>query len=282
MSINVVFVAALAVVLAVLPADARAQAEGTEGQGDPVVALVNGAKIHRSELARAHQGLPQQYQSEPLEAVYSQLLERLISNKLMALEGRKAKLQDDEEVTSRMALFEEQLVAQFFVQRHAAELMTEDALKERYKKFLDENPPQEELHLRHILLETEEEAKAAILEIQGGADFAEIAKTKSTGPSAENGGDLGYFGREGLVPEFSEAAFSLEPGEITRDPVQTKFGWHVIKVEEKRVVEPPSFEATRGQLVSEMFQVIVSDLLAELRDGATIERFNLDGSKPTE
>ena len=282
MSINALYVAVLALLMALLPVDVKAQVEGAEGEGDPVVAIVNGAEIGRSEVAQAQRGLPQQYRSAPLETVFPQLLDHVINNKLIALEGRKANLQDDDEVKAQMALLEEQVVMRAYLKRHSEKVVTEEALRERYQQFIEENPPEEELLLRHILVETEAEARAVIEEIQGGAEFAEVAKAKSTGPSADAGGDIGYFGRDGVVPAFSEAAFSLQPGKFTQEPVKTRFGWHVIKVEDNRLLNPPGFEEKRAQLSNELFQEAIALLIAELREKATIERFNLDGSKPTE
>ena len=139
-------------------------------------------------------------------------------------------------------------------------------------------PPVEEISARHILLETEEDALAVIASLQGGADFIELAAEKSIGPSADRGGDIGFFGRDNVVPEFADAAFALEPGQISESPVQSEFGWHVIKVDERRAIAPPSFEEMRQQFVGEISQELIAEMLDELRDTTTVERFNMDGS----
>jgi peptidyl-prolyl cis-trans isomerase C len=129
------------------------------------------------------------------------------------------------------------------------------------------------------LLETEEDAKAVIAELKGGADFAETAKAKSTGPSADNGGDLGFFTKGRMVPEFSEAAFAMKVGEVSSTPVQTQFGWHVIKVDDRRQAPPPSFEESVDQLRDEGARQIIAAELVSLREGLEIKTFNLDGSE---
>ncbi len=161
--------------------------------------------------------------------------------------------------------------------------MSEPKLKERYTKFLADNPGQEEVSARHILLQTEEEAKAVVAELKKGADFADLARKKSIDPSAKTGGgDLGYFTKDQMVPEFSEAAFKLAKGQTTEQPVKSSFGWHVIRVEDKRRSPPPSFEEAREQLTSELSQQVISEVVKQLRDGAKLERFNMDGTPHTD
>ena len=262
--------------LALTPVSAQG-AEATV-EDDPVVATVNGSSVHRSEVLRVKETLPDQYKSYPMRLLYPMLLDQIINSRLVAAKGRRENLQNDREVRRQMAVIEDRVIQDVFLNRHAAEKVTDDALRARYVEFLRENPAQEQVHARHILLEDEATAKAVIAEIQGGADFADVAKKRSTGPSAAQGGDLGFFGRGDMVPEFSEAAFGLEAGALTETPVQTKFGWHVIKVEERSLSASRSFEDVREELVAELSREAVRDLVQELRDGAEIERFNLDGS----
>jgi peptidyl-prolyl cis-trans isomerase C len=141
----------------------------------------------------------------------------------------------------------------------------------------------EEVHARHILVGSEAEARDIIKQLDAGADFAELAKAKSTDPSAKtNGGDLGYFRRDAMVPEFAEAAFTIKPGTIDQEPVKTQFGWHVIKVEDRRQTVPP-FAEKEPELREQVAREIVTALVASARSGAKIERFNLDGTpKPAQ
>jgi peptidyl-prolyl cis-trans isomerase C len=133
------------------------------------------------------------------------------------------------------------------------------------------------VHARHILVPTEAEAKSVIAELEKGADFAALAKKYSKDPGAESGGDLGYFGHDDMVKEFADAAFALSPGQYTKTPVKTEFGWHVIKVEDRRAGKPPSFEEAREQLSREIAHGIIDGKLHDLRNAAKIEEFGLDG-----
>jgi len=155
--------------------------------------------------------------------------------------------------------------------------VSDDVLKKKYDAFIKENPPQEEVRARHILLKTEKEANDALAELKKGADFAAVAKSKSTDGSARDGGDLGYFSRGDMVAEFSDAAFAMKPGEVSKAPVKSQFGWHLIKVEDRRLSTAPSFEETKDQLRTEVSQEMAGELVEELRGKAKVERFDLDG-----
>jgi len=177
-----------------------------------------------------------------------------------------------------MARLEEQVLQRVLLERQINEQITETALREAYDKMIADAVTAEQINARHILVESEADAKQVIEELNGGADFAELAKTKSTGPSGPKGGDLGYFEKGQMVPEFSEAAFALKIGEFTKEPVKTQFGWHVIKLEDRRTAEPPSFEASQDQLKAQLSQQIGSVYIKGLRETATIERFKMDGT----
>ena len=247
-------------------------------QGDPVVARINGAEIMLSDVAAFQDTLPDQYRALPLEALYPALIERMIDFSLISAAGRKESLEDDAEVKRRLARAEGDIIRDVYIERVIGEGVTDAALNERYEAFVRDAPQDEEVRASHILVEDEATAREIIARLKGGADFAEVAAEASIGPSGPSGGDIGYFNRETVVPEFSAAAFSLEPGMMTEDPVQTEFGWHVIRVEDRRIMPPPSFEEMREQFVGEMSQELVNGLIERLREGAEIERFNPDGS----
>lgn len=268
---------AFALVLAI-PGFAVAQTSDAPAEGDPVIAVVDGGEIRYSEFTEAQQFLPDQYRSLPLQAIYPVLLEQLIEVRLVVAAARKENLQDDETVRERMARIEEQVIREVYLTRYVSNAVTEDALRQRYDEFVAGLPPEDEISARHILVETEEDAAAVIEEIGTGADFAEVAKDKSIGPSAGSGGDIGYFTSDQMVPEFADAAFALQPGEMTDAPVKTSFGWHVIKVEDRRQAPPPGFEEIRDQLFAEMSSTAMTELIESLRDAARIERFNMDGT----
>ncbi|HEX7968464.1 MAG TPA: peptidylprolyl isomerase, partial [Stellaceae bacterium] len=236
------FRAILALSLALLAAPAWAQtakpAKPAAGS-DPVVARVNGAELHRSDVVEALRGLPPQVQQQPMDKLYPALLDQMVGTMLVSQEGRKQKLQNDTEVKKRLALAQDQIIADAYVQRMLEKSVTDQKLHARYDKFVKEAPPREEVHARHILVGSEDEAKAVIAELKKGGDFAKLAQDKTTDPSGKtSGGDLGYFTKEDMMPEFADAAFKLKPGEITQTPVKTQFGWHVIKVEDRRQAKP--------------------------------------------
>jgi peptidyl-prolyl cis-trans isomerase C len=245
---------------------------------DPVIATVNGHEIHRSELEAAQRGLPEQYRQVPLQLIYGPLLDRVIDSRLLSDEAERSSVAEDRNVQEQVARARAQVLRDALVERKLAEGITEETLRERYEQSKQSSDfAHEEVQARHILLPSEEEANAVIEELEQGADFRELAKDRSIGPSAEAGGDLGFFRREQMVPEFAEAAFAMSVGAISEQPVQTQFGWHVINVVDKRTVEP-TFAESEPQLREDVARDIVTALLEELRGGSTIERFNLDGS----
>lgn len=245
---------------------------------DPVVATVNGTDIHLSEVTATQQQLPEQYRSYPLQALFPDLLDMVISRQLAADEARKEGLANDPEVKATVARIEDQVLQRVLLDRYLTKQVTEEALKAAYQKMIADQPPSETIHARHILVETEAEAKQIIKELNDGADFAKLAEERSTGPSKSKGGDLGYFGKDEMVPEFSAAAFKLKPGEITQEPVKTQFGWHVIKVEDRKPADVPTFEESRDHLMSQLSREAGMKYLQSLRDKAEIKRFNMDGT----
>jgi peptidyl-prolyl cis-trans isomerase C len=255
---------ALILALASLPMAALAQDD------DPLVATVNGKKVFRSEVLEAARSLPPQYQSQ-IAQIFPMLVERVVDFRLLSEAAGAAGMAQDEEVKSRLAKLEQDVMREVYIQRKIDEQVNEAALRKRYDEFLATNPPQSEVHARHILVEDEAAAKELIVQLDGGADFAALAKERSTGPSAARGGDLGYFTADQMVPEFSEQAFKLEDGQHSKMPVQTQFGWHVIKVEGRRDSTPPAFEGMEQQLREELSREAVGSVLGDLRAGAKIE-----------
>ncbi|MBS0548470.1 MAG: peptidylprolyl isomerase [Proteobacteria bacterium] len=248
---------------------------------DPVVATINGQAIHLSELEVAQQALPAQYRNMPMQAVFPALLDRIIDSKLVVQDGRKNKVSDDPAFKRRMAFVEEQVVQDFWLQREIARKVTAEKLQQRYEERLKSMPAEEEVHARHILVATEDEAKAIIADLKKGAAFDKLAKEKSTDKaSGAEGGDLGWFKKTDMVKEFADAAFALKKGELSDTPIKTQFGYHVIKLEDRRQAPPPAFEEMQDQLREELARETVSSMLDRLRASAKIDKFNMDGSKP--
>ncbi|MGC2856754.1 peptidylprolyl isomerase [Novispirillum sp. DQ9] len=249
---------------------------------DPVVAVVNGEKIKRSELeamkARVGQQIPQ-LGMMPLEAVFEGLLDRAIDQRLLVAAGKKSGLEKDPDLIEQLEQIRQELIQRAYLQKEVEKRLTDARLKQAYDQMVKDMPAEDEIKARHILLDSEEAAKDVIAQVQKGGDFAKIAEEKSTGPSGPRGGDLGWFTKGTMVPEFSDAAFGLKAGEITTTPVKTQFGWHVIKVEDRRKAQPPSFDEAKEDIRAQLAEETVTEVLADLRKGAKVETFALDGSK---
>ncbi|MEM9278299.1 MAG: peptidylprolyl isomerase [Pseudomonadota bacterium] len=230
-----------------LAVSASAAATAQEPQ-DKVVAKINGVEITERELSLAEVDLLQQFSDTPADQRRAAILNALIDIKLLAISAEEQGLADDPNFKARMAFNRARTLHNNLFQEKALNVITDEELKSRYDIEIEGFPSEPEISARHILLETEEAAKEVIKELDGGADFAELAKTKSTGPSGPGGGDLGYFGRGRMVPEFEKAAFDLAKGEYTKEPVKSQFGWHVIIKEDERDSQPPSFEEVREQI----------------------------------
>ena len=220
--------------------------------------------------------LPPEIRQLPMALVQPQLVDQLINQKLMAQAGRDAGLDNDERVKRGLAAAEEELLQRYWVFDTIEAAMTDERLQGAYDEMVADFTPEAEIQARHILLETKDEADAVIAELNDGAIFNDLARERSIGPSGPNGGDLGYFTAERMVPEFSAAAFALEIGEHSKEPVQTQFGWHVIKVEDARETRPLSFEEAKATLQAEEADIIYRELIDGLKADATIERIEVE------
>ena len=264
--------------LAVLAVAVPSRAQTT----DPVVAIVNGTQIKRSDLEAAYASLPEQYRQMPLDAIYDPLLDQLVSSTLLLARANQENLADDPQVKAQLARAHDGVLRDAVIKKAIDKGVTDEKLRAAYETMKSQPGfASEETRAAHILVADEAQALAIIKQLQDGADFTALAKEKSTDPSAKtNGGDLGFFRREAMVPEFAEAAFSMKPGTISDKPVKSQFGWHVIKVEDRRQ-SIPTFEEKEPELREQLSREIVTALLADVRNGATIEIFNLDGSPKT-
>lgn len=265
----------LSFAVAALAFGAAIQAQ--EPAKNPVVALVNGTEIRLSDVEAVRGQLPPQAQNYPMETLFNLIIGNMVNTRLIAAEARRTGLDDNAAVKRRLASIEAQVLEQEYMNAKLEGAVTDAALRARYQEFLKENAPGEEVHARHILVKTEAAAKAIIKQLQGGAKFEKLAREKSTGPSGKNGGDLGYFTFERMVPPFSQAAFQLKPGRYTERPVKTRFGWHIIKSEDKRSTKPPSFAATKTQMAEEVRKNFSDEIIKGLKKNAKIEIFGPQG-----
>lgn len=247
---------------------ASANAAGKKADADFAVATVNGGKIMLSDVQNVKAANPQ-IAPLPLNAIYEPLLDNLIDLTVVADAAKKEKLQDSAEFKKMMKDVERQLLARLYLEQQAKKLQTKDKLKEMYEQYKRNNPPQEEMSAAHILLKTEKEAKDVIKQLEKGADFADLANKLSENKGLE-GGDLGYFTRELMVPEFSEAVFRMKEGEISKTPVKTQFGYHVIKAGPRRLTEVPSFEEMEKELAQTQASEAVEEVVKGLRKDAKI------------
>ena len=190
--------------------------------------------------------------------------------KVMANEARALELDKSEVFKIRQTYLEERALRRAYFSSFIQKDVTDEAVRAAYDAQVSNVPPQEEIHARHILVATLEDAQAVIAELDAGRPFEDVAREKSTGPSGPNGGDLWFFRQGQMVPAFEAAAFALQPGEVS-EPVQTQFGWHVIKVEERRQSAPPAFETVAGQLRQQLLIQSFQDRVDELKADATIE-----------
>ena len=244
---------------------------------DKVLAKVNGVEIRQSDVALAEEELgPSLAQMDPATKDEN-VLAFLIDMKIVSKAAEDKKVQDGEDFKKRLAFTRSRLLMDSLLASEGKAATTDDAMKKVYESASKEITGEDEVHARHILVETEDEAKAVEEELKKGADFAELAKKKSKDPGASDGGDLGFFTKDQMVPEFSAVAFALEPGKIS-DPVKSQFGWHVIKVEEKRKRKAPDFDQVRSQIETYVARKAQADYVGKLREAAKVERMD----KPAE
>jgi peptidyl-prolyl cis-trans isomerase C len=268
-----------AVLLGAFAIPAFAADATTPVAGDPVVARVNGDEIHRSDVLHELQMLGPQAQQMPPQMLYPQLLNKMIATKLVSAKGYAEHLQNDAEVKSQLKDAETQIVAEVYVHKTIQPKITEARIKEKYDELAAKFTPKDEVRARHILVPTEAEADDIIKQLKDGADFAKLAeqKSKDTG-SAKNGGDLGYFTRDTMVKPFADAAFSMKPGDVSTAPVKTEFGYHIIKVEDKRKSAAPPLAEVHDQIANQLGQDMTAELVKSLESKAKVERYNIDGT----
>tara|TARA_B000000565_G_scaffold18329_1_gene12994 strand:+ start:35 stop:886 length:852 start_codon:yes stop_codon:yes gene_type:complete len=254
--------------------------KATQAQNIPIVANVNNEDISLETMIHAMNELPPEIQSQPFMSYYEDLLERVIDIKLFAQEGKKMKLDEEPSVRAAIDFVIEKVLMQAFLSKYVQENIKEENIKASYNNFIADETSREEIKASHILMDTESEAIDVINMLNNGDDFAELAKSKSTGPSGPSGGDLGWFKRGQMVPPFEKAAFSLNKNEITQLPVQTQFGWHVIKIFDKRIPEAPSYENMKSKLIQDLERKIVSKKIQDLRNDALIEKLSSSELEP--
>jgi peptidyl-prolyl cis-trans isomerase C len=276
--------AALAALLLAVPivsacSKNNSSSEAQASAPDPVVARVNGVDIKQSDLALAEEDLGADMQGVSPEARREHLISYLADIIMVTQAADKKKLADNPEFKRRLAFLRNKLLMGYELQEEAKSAATDEALHQTYNDAVKSMGGQEEVRARHILVETEDEAKNLLEQIKGGADFATLAKEKSKDPGAAEGGDLGYFTKDQMVPEFADVAFKMYPGQLS-NPVKTQFGWHIIKVEDKRAKQPPEFDKVKDQIEAYLARKSQTEFIGKLRQSAKIERLDKPAEQP--
>lgn len=252
--------------LATLLATAPVQAQ------NKTLATVNGQVITEADVALAMEDLAAQYPNLPPERQRQVALDFLIEVKVAAEKAKAEKLEESEDFKRKLAYARERILMERLLTHEGEKAATDTAVKAYYDEQVKQLKPVEEVRARHILVESEDEAKKVVTRTKGGEDFAKVAAELSKDPgSGKEGGDLGFFTKDRMVPEFAEAAFALKAGEISA-PVKSQFGWHVIRLEERRNRPVPPFDQVKDRLREALIGKAQSEFIAKLREGAKVER----------
>lgn len=260
---------ALALAASLLAPAAAPKAE----DADAVIARVNGVEIRQSDLTNAEDEIGGNMPQMAPEQKRDYLIAYLGDVILLSQAAQQQKIGDRDSVKHRIEFERNKVLMETLLQDVGQSAMTDEAMHKVYDEAVKQMANEQEVHARHILVATEDEAKAIEAELKKGADFATLAKQKSKDPGAAEGGDLGYFTKDQMVPEFAEVAFKLDKGQIS-DPVKTQFGWHIIKVEDKRIKPTPTFDQVKGQIENYVAHRAQAELVQKLRSAANIERLD--------
>lgn len=261
---------------------ATADAKPAEGltpikEGDPVVAKVNGEDIKRSEVLTYITTLPDQVKQMPIQNIFPLAVDQVVINKVVGDKADKANLKDDPEVAKLVDQAKEQITRNVYVERQVKSKITDKKLKDAYSKFTGSYKSIEEVKARHMVFDTEAKAKDVIAKLDKGESFETLMKDNVKGGSPEQGGELGYFAKNEMIPDFANAAFDLKAGAYTKTPVKTQFGWHVIQVEDRRKRVPPKFDEVKPQLEMAVRQEILTDTVKEWEKDAKVQKFDING-----
>ncbi len=260
------------------PAAEIAAPEKVHGPDDPVVAKVNGAPVYRTDVLDFIKTLPPQMQQVDPKSIFPMALEQVVNGKIVDEKAKAENLSQDPDVVKRMADAKLQIVRAVYAEHAIAKDFSQEAVQKAYDDIVKNMPKVEEVHARHILVDSEKQAKDIIVKLNAGAKFEDLAKefSKDKANSA-SGGDLGYFAQTDMVKEFADAAFALKANEYTKAPVKTQFGFHVIQSLDKRARPAPKLEDVKTQLEAQVRRDILNKLVGTWRSGATVEEFDYDG-----
>lgn len=253
----------------------------TEGMkveaGNPVVAIVDGKDITRVDVYRFIQTMPANVQQMPATSVYPMAMEQVINTRIVQTQAENADIESTDAFKREMEIVRQQVTRNLYLQKKVDAKISDKMVKKEYDTYIKKIPDVEERRARHILVETESKAKAVVEKLKKGGKFEELAAELSVGPTATKGGDLGYFAKSEMVPEFANAAFEMDKNSILQTPVKSQFGWHVIQVVDVRQRPKPTMEQMTPVLRAELSRKVLNDLIKEWRKDAKIKQFDING-----
>jgi peptidyl-prolyl cis-trans isomerase C len=250
----------------------------TQVEADPVVASVDGHPIRLTDLGKASDTLPDNLRAMPFETLYPALLERMIDHQVLAMMARRQGMDENPDIKREIDAAVERVLEAAYLRREALSKVTNEAIRIRYNQEFGNRTATEEVRGRHILVATEAEAQDVLAQLKSGSEFGALAIKLSLDPDGKRGGELGYFRREQVWPGFADVAFALPPGQVGPRPIHNEFGWHVVKVDERRLVAPPSLEDARETIRQELTAQAIRQAIQQARAQLPIHEFNIDGS----
>lgn len=259
--------------------EVAANEEGAQdGQSNPVVAILNGEEIKRQDVLVAINSMPPQMRAAlPAEQLYPMALEQLISNKIIEEKAMKAGLENDETVLEQLEVAKTQIIRTQFLENEIKAGITDELVNAEYEQYVKDFPEVDEVKAAHILVDDEKLAKDLIKKLDKGAAFDVLAAENSKDGSAAQGGDIGYFAKEEVVPEFADAAFAMKVGEYSKKPVKSDFGYHIIRVDDARKRPPADLEQVKPMIEQKIGRQVFEEKVAQWKDAVEIERFDFNG-----
>lgn len=273
---SMAFLALTISMMTVMVSPGWGQSNDARTEMSKVIATIDGDDVTLNLVMALISQLPQQYQGQPFERLYDPILDDVIDTRLAAAAAQRSGIGDDPLVKELAQRAYDRVMAEAWLNIEVQNQITDEMIEARYNDIAADEDSRTEIRARHILVTTQAEAEDIIRRLQDGESFEELAKALSTGPSGPNGGDLGYFQRGDMVPSFADASFALEVGAFSTDPVQTNFGWHIIKTEDRRVLPMPPLEEIGNQLGQAMASELATQIADELYEKAKIRRLDLD------
>ena len=243
-----------------------------------VVASVDGRMVYLNDLASVANTLPDSMRALPFESLMPVLVDRMVDHAALLISAQRSGFDKRPELQAEMQAAADRYLESAWLGEVTRSKVTDAQILTRFNQVFASRPTTEEIRARHILVGTEEEAKAILAELKKGAEFATIARVVSKDPDGQRGGDLGFFRRDQVWPNFADAAFQLQPGQVSPVPIHNEFGWHVIKIEERRFVAPPTLPEAREHIRRELTIQAVQDAIADAKNKIVIRKYNLDGS----